>query len=324
MVLAIVQQIHGGPEVLEPVEVEVTAPGEGEVQVRHVAIGLNFIDCYVRSGLYPLLQPPGTIGMEAAGIVEAFGPGVGGLAKGDRVAYVYNGLGAYAEVRNVPARWLVKLPEGVDERQAAAMMLKGMTAEYLLHRMTQASVGDRLLVHAAAGGVGLILCAWAKAKGCTVVGTVSTEAKAALAKAAGADHIIVGKGTDFADAVLEATDGKGCKYVYDGIGKDSFEGSLASLEKHGHLVSYGNASGMVPPVNIGVLTPKCARVSRPSLFPHIATREELDEIAGNLLGAIADGTVKVDVNQTYPLAEAARAHADLEARKTTGQTVLLP
>ncbi|MFW5679373.1 MAG: quinone oxidoreductase family protein [Pseudomonadota bacterium] len=325
MVLAIVQQKHGGPEVLEPVEVTLGEPGEGEVRVRQSAIGLNFIDCYVRSGLYPLLQPPGTIGMEAAGVVDRVGPGVTGFAAGDRVAYVWNTPGSYVAERNVPARWLVKLPDGVDERQAAAMMLKGMTAEYLLHRMTHATAGDKVLVHAAAGGVGLILTAWAKHKGCTVIATVSTDEKAALAKAHGADHVVVtGRDGAFADAVLEATGGEGCIYIYDGIGKDSFEGSMAALAKHGHLVSYGNASGPVPPLNLQVLSPKCARISRPSLFPHIATRDELDEVSGNLLEAIAQGVVKVDINQTYPLAEAARAHADLEGRKTTGQTLLIP
>jgi len=204
------------------------------------------------------------------------------------------------------------------------MMLKGMTAEYLLHRMTAARAGDTVLVHAAAGGVGLILTAWAKHKGCTVIGTVSTDAKAEIAKAHGADHVVVTTRERLPERVMELTGGEGCIYIYDGIGKDTFEDSLASLKKHGHLVSYGNASGKVPPFDLSVLTPRCARISRPSLFPHIATRPELDEVAGNLLDAMATGVVKVDINQTYPLAEAAQAHADLEARKTTGQTVLLP
>ncbi len=323
MVQAIVQARHGGPEVLKVADVEVGAPGAGQVRVKHTAIGLNFIDCYVRSGLYPLLQPPGTIGMEAAGVVEATAPDVGGFSVGDRVAYVWNVPGAYIAERNVPARWLVKLPDDVDDRQAAAMMLKGMTAEYLLHRMTRAEAGDAVLVHAAAGGVGLILTAWAKAKGCTVIGTTSTEEKAALARAHGAAHVIVTSRETFPERVMEITRGEGCRYIYDGIGKDTFEGSLASLRKHGHLVSYGNASGAVPPVDLKVLTPKCARLSRPSLFPHLATRADLDEIAGNLLGAMAKGIVAVDINQTYKLAEAARAHADLEGRKTTGQTILV-
>ncbi len=324
MVVAIVQETHGGPEVLKPTEVEIGAPGDGEVRVRHTAIGLNFIDCYVRSGLYPLLEPPGTVGMEAAGVVESAGAGVQGFAAGDRVGYVWNVPGAYVAERNVPARWLVKLPAGVDDRQAAAMMLKGMTAEYLLHRMTQAQAGDALLVHAAAGGVGLILTAWAKAKGCLVIGTTSTDEKAALAKAHGADHVIVTSRESIPDRVAEITSGEGCIYIYDGIGKDTFEASLASLKKHGHLVSYGNASGSVPPVNLQALSPKCARISRPSLFPHLATRTDLDEVSGNLLAAMAEGVVKIDINQTYPLAEAARAHAELEGRKTTGQSVLLP
>jgi len=324
MVMAIVQATHGGPEVLTPADVEVGAPAEGEVRVRHTAIGLNFIDCYVRTGLYPLLDPPGTIGMEAAGVVEATGTGVTDVHAGDRVAYVWNQPGTYVAERNVPARWLVKLPAGVGDREAAAMMLKGMTAEYLLHRMTAARAGDTVLVHAAAGGVGLILTAWAKHKGCTVIGTVSTDAKAEIAKAHGADHVVVTTRERLPERVMELTGGEGCIYIYDGIGKDTFDDSLASLKKHGHLVSYGNASGKVPPFDLSVLTPRCARISRPSLFPHIATRQELDEVAGNLLDAMATGVVKVDINQTYPLAEAAQAHADLEARKTTGQTVLLP
>lgn len=324
MVAGIVQATHGGPEVLKPADIEVGAPGDGEVRVRHTAIGLNFIDCYVRSGLYPTLTPPGTIGMEAAGVVEATGTSVTAFAAGDRVAYVWNQPGAYIAERNVPARWLVKLPDGVDDRQAAAMMLKGMTAEYLLHRMTQATAGDTVLVHAAAGGVGLILTAWAKHKGCRVIGTTSTEAKAELAKAHGADEVIVTSRETIPERVEAVTGGEGCLYIYDGIGKDTFDASLASLKKYGHLVSYGNASGAVPPVNLQVLSPKCARLSRPSLFPHLTTRQDLDEISGNLLDAMAKGIVKVDINQTYPLAEAARAHADLEGRKTTGQTVLLP
>ncbi len=325
MVLAIVQDRHGGPEVLKTADVMLSGPAEGEVRIRHTAIGLNFIDCYVRSGLYPLLQPPGTIGMEAAGVIENVGPGVRGFHEGDRVAYVWNTPGAYVAERNVPVRWVVKLPDGIEEQQAAAMMLKGMTAEYLLHRMTEAGPGDKVLVHAAAGGVGLILTAWAKHKGCVVIGTTSTDEKAALAKAHGADHVVVtGRGGAFAEQVMDLTGGHGCKYVYDGIGKDTFEGSLGSLAKHGHLVSYGNASGKVAPFDLGVLSPRCARLSRPSLFPHISTREDLDEVSGNLLDAMTKGIVKVDVNQTYPLAEAARAHAELEGRKTTGQSVLLP
>lgn len=324
MTMAIVQATHGGPEVLKPADVEVGAPGEGEVRVRHTAVGLNFIDCYVRTGLYPLLDPPGTIGMEAAGVVEATGTNVTDFHAGDRVAYVWNQPGTYTEERNVPARWLVKLPAGVGDRESAAMMLKGMTAEYLLHRMTEAKAGDKVLVHAAAGGVGLILTAWAKHKGCTVIGTVSTDEKAEIAKAHGADHVVVTSKERIPDRVMELTGGEGCVYIYDGIGSDTFEDSLASLKKHGHLVSYGNASGKVPPFDLSVLTPRCARLSRPSLFPHIATRGELEEIAGNLLDAMAEGVVKVDINQTYALADAAQAHADLEARRTTGQTVLLP
>ncbi len=324
MVLAIVQAMHGGPEVLKPADVEVGAPQAGEVRVRHTAIGLNFIDCYVRSGLYPLLEPPGTIGMEAAGVVVATGPDIAEVSAGDRVAYVWNRPGTYTTERNLPVSWLVKLPADVDERQAAALMLKGMTAEYLLHRMTDAKAGDAVLIHAAAGGVGLILTAWAKHKGCFVIGTASSDAKAALALDHGADHVVVSSSDRIAARVTELTGGEGCRYIFDGVGRDTFEASLASLAKHGHLVSYGNASGAVPPVSLSVLTPKSARLSRPSLFPQIATRTELEDSAGNLFSAITAGVVRANINQTYPLADAERAHADLEARRTTGQSLLLP
>lgn len=321
---AIVQQTHGGPEVLEWHEVEVPAPGPGEALVRHTAVGLNYIDVYLRSGLYPLLQPPGTIGMEAAGVVEAVGEGVDTVAPGDRVAYVFVTPGAYSEARVLPADRLVRIPDGVSDETAAAMMLKGMTAEYLLHRTTEVKAGDTVLVYAAAGGVGMLLTSWAKCLGCTVIGTVSTDAKAEAVRALGADHVIVTGGDDIAARVDDITGGKGCRYVYDGIGKDTFETSLEVLSKYGTFVSYGNASGMVPPVNLGLLSPKLLKICRPTLFGYIATREELESVAGNLFAALQSGAIKIDINQRFALKDAATAHRELEGRRTTGQSVLLP
>ncbi|RUM95810.1 quinone oxidoreductase [Pseudaminobacter arsenicus] len=321
---AIIQTIQGGPEVLEWQERPDTAPGEGEVAVRHTAIGVNFIDIYVRKGAYPMMTLPGTPGMEAAGIVEEVGPGVTGLAVGQRVAYVMTAPGAYSERRNVPAERMVPLPDDIGDRAAAALMLKGMTAERLLHKTTQASAGDTVLIHAAAGGIGLLLTAWAKSIGCTVIGTVGSDAKEAGVRQAGADHVIVSTTENVADRVAEITSGRGCRYIYDGVGKDSFEASLQAVAKFGHLVSFGNASGAVPPVNIAVLAPKCVALSRPQVFPYIADRNDLLETAQNLFAAMRKGIVRADINQTYPLAEAAQAHRDLESRRTTGQIVLLP
>lgn len=321
---AIVQDSKGGPEVLVMKDVEVGEPGPDEARVRHTAIGINFIDVYVRTGLYPLMTLPGSPGMEAAGVVEAVGSGVTGLTAGDRVAYVYNVPGAYAERRVLPAARLVKLPDDIDDRLAAAMMLKGLTAAALLTRTTKAAAGDTVLVHAAAGGVGLILTAWAKHLGCTVIGTVGSDAKAALARAHGADHVIVTARDSVVERVGEITGGAGCRYVYDGVGKDTFEASLECVSKFGHVVSFGNASGAVPPISIAVLAPKCVALSRPLLFPYIAERAMLDAMAADLFDAVRKGIVSADINQTYPLADAAKAHRDLEARATTGQSLLIP
>ena len=321
---AIVQSVAGGPEVLEWRDATVGAPAAGEVLLRHTAIGLNYIDVYVRNGAYPMMTMPGTPGMEAAGVIEALGSGVADLKVGQRVAYVMTSPGAYSERRVVPAERLVPLPDDIDDRAAAALMLKGMTAERLLHKTTQANAGDTVLVHAAAGGVGLLLTAWAKAIGCTVIGTVGSGAKADGVRRAGADHVIVSGDEDVVARVAKITSGRGCRYVYDGVGKDTFETSLASIAKYGHLVSFGNASGAVPPVNIAVLAPKCIALSRPQVFPYIAERADLLDAAGRLFEAMRKGTVRAEINHTYRLAEAATAHSDLEARRTTGQIVLVP
>ena len=313
----------GGPEVLRWEDVDPGAPGPDQVLVRQTAVGLNFIDTYHRSGLYPLELPSG-IGMEGAGVVEAVGTAVDTLKPGDRVAYA-SGLGAYAEARLMPADRVVPIPEGIEDRQAAAMMLKGMTVEYLIRRTYPVAAGETVLVHAAAGGVGLIFCQWAKHLGATVIGTVGSAAKVELARAHGCDHPIDYTLEDFPARVRELTDGQGVPVVYDSVGKSTFEGSLDCLQPRGLMVSFGNASGAVPPVNLGVLSQKGSLyVTRPTLMTYTATREDLVESANALFGVVKSGAVRIEINQTYPLAEAVQAHLDLEARKTTGSTVLLP
>jgi NADPH2:quinone reductase len=316
---------YGGPEALRWEDVDVGAPGAGEALVRHNAVGLNFIDVYMRSGLYPQPAFPAGIGLEAAGVVEALGEGISDLAVGDRVAYAAPPPGAYAEARLVPAAVLVKIPEGVADDQAAAMMLKGMTAEYLLNRTYAVQPGDAILFHAAAGGVGLIACQWAKHLGATVIGTVSTAEKAALAAAHGCDHpIILGDGK-FSETVRELTGGKGVQVVYDSVGKDTFEGSLDCLAPRGMMVSFGQSSGPVPPFDpAGLASRGSLYLTRPSLSAYTASREELTASADALFAMVAGGHLRIEINQTYALADAAQAHTDLEARKTTGSTVLLP
>ncbi len=316
---------YGGPDAMRWEDVDVGAPGAGEALVRHSAVGLNFIDVYMRSGLYPQPALPAGIGLEAAGVVEALGDGVVDLAIGDRVAYAAPPAGAYAEARLVAAAKLVKIPEGVADDQAAAIMLKRMTAEYLLNRTYAVQPGDAILFHAAAGGVGLIACQWAKHIGATVIGTVSTAEKAALAAAHGCDHpIILGKG-GFAEQVRELTGGAGVKVVYDSVGKDSFEGSLDCLGPRGMMVSFGQSSGPVPSFDIGGLASRGSLfLTRPSLMAYNASRDELVASAGALFDRVAGGHVRIEINQTYALADAVQAHRDLEARKTTGSTVLLP
>jgi NADPH2:quinone reductase len=324
MVKAIVVKETGGPEVMTYEEVNLPDPGPGEVRVKHAAVGLNYIDVYHRSGLYPV-QPPLTIGLEGAGTVEAVGEGVTEFKEGDRVAYANPPLGAYSQARNMPWHRLVKLPDSIGFETAAAMMLQGMTVEYLIRRTFAVKAGQTVLFHAAAGGVGLIACQWLKHLGATVIGTAGSPEKAALAKAHGADHVINYREENFAERVKEITGGKGVPVVYDGVGKDVWEGSLDCLSPRGLMVNFGNASGPVPPVNLLVLSQKGSLyVTRPTLMTYTASREDLVESASALFEAVTSGAVKIEVNQTYPLAEAAQAHRDLEARKTTGSTVLLP
>jgi NADPH2:quinone reductase len=315
---------HGGPEVMRFEEIEVGRPGPGEVRIKHGAVGLNFIDVYHRTGLYPL-ELPSVLGMEGAGRVEEVGEGVTELAPGDRVAYASGPLGAYAEQRLMPAARLVKLPDGIDDRSAAAMMLQGMTVRYLVRETYRVQPGQTVLWHAAAGGVGLIACQWLKALGVTVIGTAGSDAKAELAKAHGCAHVINYRQENFVERVRELTDGVGVPVVYDSVGKDTWEGSLDCLQPRGMMVSFGNASGPVPPVNLVQLSQKGSLyVTRPTLVHYTATREDLLACAGDLFEQVLSGAVKIEVNHTYPLAEAAQAHRDLEARKTTGSTVLLP
>ena len=320
-------RIHepGGPEVLRWEEVEVGEPGDGQVRLAQSAVGLNYIDVYQRTGLYPLPELPAILGLEAAGTVEAVGPGVQDLSPGDRVAYASPPVGAYAEARLMPADRVVKLPDGISDVQAAGMMLQGMTVQYLIRRTYRVKPGDTVLFHAAAGGVGLIACQWLKHLGATVIGTVGSEEKAALARAHGCDHTILYRAESVPERVRDLTGGAGVPVVYDSVGKDTFEGSLDSLAPLGMLVSFGNASGPVPPFNPGVLSAKGSLfLTRPTLMTYTAKREDLVAAAEDLFSVVTSGAVKIEVNQTYPLAEAAQAHRDLEARKTTGSTVLLP
>ncbi|MEZ0187879.1 quinone oxidoreductase [Ralstonia solanacearum] len=314
----------GGPEVMQLVDVDVPAPGPGEARVRQHAIGLNYIDVYFRSGLYP--QPlPGGIGMEAAGVVEAVGEGVAHVKPGDRVVYAGRPTGAYAEVRTMPADILVRLPDAIDFETGAAMMLQGLTTQYLLRDSYRVQPGDTVLFHAAAGGVGLIACQWLKALGATVIGTVGSDAKAELARAHGCDHTIVYTRESFTERVREITGGKGVPVVYDGIGKDTFSGSLDCLAPRGMMVSYGNASGPVPPFDLGMLSAKGSlKLTRPTLMTYTAQRALLEPMAAELFDVVASGKVKIEIHQRYALADAAQAHRDLESRKTTGSTILLP
>lgn len=315
----------GGPDVLSWEEVPLPSPGEGEVLVRHTAVGLNFVDTYFRSGLYPARLPSG-LGMEAAGVVETVGAGVD-LSVGDRVAYGTGPIGAYAEAVVVPARGLVRVPDGIDDQTAAAAMLKGLTVQYLIRQIHDVGPDTVLLGHAAAGGVGLILGQWAKSLGATLIGTASTEEKRDLALANGYDHVIAYRdpGVDVAAEVRALTDGRGVDVVYDGVGADTWGASLDSLRPRGLLVTYGNASGPVPPFAPSVLSAKGSLfVTRPTLANYADTPERTQAMADDLFSVLAAGAVEIRVDQTYPLAEAARAHADLEAGVTTGSTVLLP
>ncbi|WP_176050404.1 quinone oxidoreductase [Burkholderia sp. BCC1644] len=314
----------GGPDVMKWVDVEVGEPKAGEVRIRQHAVGLNYIDVYFRTGLYP--QPlPGGLGMEAAGEVTAVGDGVTALKIGDRVAYVGQPPGAYAQERVMPAERLVKLPDGISYDDAASVMLQGLTAHYLLRRTYPVKAGDTILIHAAAGGVGLLVCQWAKALGATVIGTVGSDEKAELAKAHGCDHPIVYTRENFTQRVKEITNGAGVPVVYDSIGKDTYIGSLDCLAPLGYFVSFGNASGPLPPIDSKEFSSRGSLFfTRPTLFSYIAKRADLEAAAAELFDVILSGKVKTSINQRYPLAEVGRAHADLEARKTTGSTILVP
>ena len=319
-------RIHsfGGPEAMKWEEVTVGAPAPNEVRLKATAIGLNYIDTYHRSGLYKI-PLPSVLGREAAAVVEEVGSAVTDLKVGDRVAYVASPIGAYSEARVMPADKMVKIPAGISDSQAASMMLKGMTAQYLIRRIHPVKAGDTILMHAAAGGVGLILCQWAKHLGATVIGTVGSDEKMALAKANGCDHVINYVKEDFVARVAEITDGKKCHVVYDGVGKDTFLKSLDCVRPLGLVAVFGNASGAVPPFDVGLLGAKGSLfVNRPTLDTFTSTRADLLATAGELFDVVARGIVKIEINQTYALKDAATAHRDLEARKTTGSTVLIP
>lgn len=317
-------RIHevGGPEVLKWEKVTVGEPGPGEVRLRHAAVGLNFIDVYFRTGAYGAAVPF-TPGLEASGVVEALGKGVSDLKVGDRVAYAAPPVGAYSEERLMPADRLVKVPDGVSDEVAAAMMLKGMTAQYLLRRTYQVKAGDTILFHAAAGGVGLIACQWAKHLGATVIGTVGSEAKAELAAAHGCDHPIVYTRENFVERVKDITGGEGVPVVYDSVGKDTFMGSLDCLRPLGSMVIFGQSSGPVPPLELGLLAAKGSLfLTRPTLMTYTAKRDDLVATANELFQAVRAGAVKLEINQRFPLRQAADAHRALEARQTTGSTIL--
>jgi NADPH:quinone reductase len=314
---------QGGPEVMQYEDVQVGDPGPGQARIRHTAIGVNFVDTYQRSGLYPM-QLPMVAGNEAAGVVEAVGSGVTELKAGDRIAYT--GLpGSYCEQRVVPADRLVKLPQGISDEQAASMMLKGLTVHYLIHSTYAVKKGETVLWHAAAGGVGLIAGQWLKALGVTVIGTAGSDEKCSLAKAHGAEHVINYSRENFVERVKSITGGKGVPVVYDAVGKTTWDGSLDCLRPRGLMVSFGNASGAVPPVNLGILSTKGSLyVTRPTLATHIASRADLVERSSSLFEMVKSGKLKIETTGRYKLADAAQAHRDLEGRKTTGSVVLQP
>jgi NADPH2:quinone reductase len=309
---------------MEYVDVEVGDPGPGEARVRHAAIGVNFIDVYFRTGLYPSNLPTG-LGSEGAGVVEAIGEGVTEVKVGDRVAYAGGPNGAYAEVRNIPASRLVRLPDDIPFETGAAMMLQGLTVQYLLNRTYKVKAGDTILWHAVAGGVGLIACQWAKALGVNVIGTAGSDEKAALAKAAGAAHVINYNSENFVERVKQITNGEKVPVVYDSVGKDTFLGSLDSLQPMGMMVSFGNSSGPVPPFSLSELQSRGSLyITRPTLATYTAKRADLEAMAADLFQMVSSGKVKINIGQRYKLADAAQAHRDLESRKTTGSSILLP
>jgi NADPH:quinone reductase len=322
--LAIQATRTGGPEVLEAVNLPTPEPGPGQIRIRHEAVGLNFIDTYHRSGLYPI-KLPAVLGQEGAGVVDAVGEGVARFKVGDRAAYGTGPMGAYAEAHLVPESRAVHVPAGLSTQMAAATMLKGMTAEFLLRRCYPVRAGEAVLIHAAAGGVGSLLCQWAKSLGALVIGTVGSADKATIAQGLGCDHVIEYRHEDVAAKVREITGGAGARVVYDGVGAATFEASLSSLGRRGMLVSFGNASGPAPAVEPGRLARGGSLfLTRPTLFDYVASAEELDHSAAALFHVIGTGAVRIDIGQTFPLAQARRAHEALEARETTGQTLLIP
>ena len=320
-------RIHetGGPDVLRWEDVDVGVLQAGEVRLRQTAVGLNFIDTYHRRGLYPVDALPTVIGMEGAGVVEEIGENVHGFQVGDRVAYAGGPIGSYTEERRIPAARLVKLPDSIDSQHGAALMLKGLTTQYLVRRCYHVKPGDTILIHAAAGGMGLLVCQWAKHLGATVIGTVSTREKAELAASHGCDHPILYREEDFVERVRELTNGVGVPVVYDSVGRDTFDGSLDCLRPLGLMVTFGQSSGPVPPLAVHELTARGSLfLTRPTLATYTATREQLLANAAELFDVVKKGVVKIEINQTYPLQNAEQAHRDLESRKTTGATVLLP
>jgi NADPH2:quinone reductase len=324
MAKTVIIEATGGPEQFKLVDREVGEPGPGEVRIRHKAVGLNFIDVYQRSGLYPL-ELPHALGMEAAGVIEAVGEGVSHLKAGDRAAYAATPPGAYCEARVMKAAQVCPLPDAISFEEGAAAMLKGMTTQYLFHRTTPLKRGDTVLFHAAAGGVGLIACQWAKSEGITLIGTAGTDEKCELALAHGASHCINYRREDFAARVRELTDGAGVEAVMDAVGKDTFDGSLKSLKPLGMMMSFGNASGPVPPFNIAILGQMGSlKITRPTLFTHIAEHAACQEMARHLFDKIESGDVKLRIDQRFALADVAEAHRALEARETTGCTILEP
>ncbi len=322
MARTVVIEAHGGPEQFRIVDREVGAPGPGEVRIAHKACGLNFIDVYQRSGVYPMTLPA-AMGMEAAGVIEAVGEGVTHLAVGDRAAYAAQPPGAYCEARVMPAAQVCPLPDAISFEEGAAMMLKGLTVQYLFHRTTPLKAGDTVLFHAAAGGVGLIACQWARSEGITLIGTAGTDEKCALAVEHGAAHCINYRSGDWVSEVRRLTGGAGVDVVMDAVGKDTFEGSLDSLKPFGMMISFGNASGVVPPFNLGVLGAKGSlKITRPTLFTHVAQHETCQAMARHLFDKVVSGAVKIRIDQRFPLDQVAEAHRALESRTTTGSTVL--
>ena len=314
----------GGPEAMALVETSVGDPGPGEARIRHHAVGVNYIDVYHRTGYYPL-PAPFSLGMEGAGVVEAVGEGVSHLSEGDRVAYASAPPGSYAEARVMPAAQICRLPEAISFEQGAGMMLQGMTVQYLFRQTCHLQPGDKVLFHAAAGGVGLIACQWAEAMGVELIGTAGSDEKCALAKQHGARHVINYRTENFVERVKAITGGKGVPVVMDSVGKDTWEGSLDCLSPFGMMITFGNASGKVPPVDLGILGAKGSLyVTRPTLMTYISTRERVQAMADDLFQMVASGKVSINVNQTYPLSEIQQAHRDLEARSTTGTTVITP